>query len=123
MVDSLKAYEILKTAALPEPQARAILNAIGSVLEDNNLRRAKALAAKEDLAKFEVKSAAMETSLKQEMIRIEAALRVDMARLESRLETKISDVKTELLRWMFVFWIGQVATTVAIVFSAIKLVK
>ena len=119
MVDSLKAYEILKTAELPEPQARAILSAIGSVIEDNNLHQAKSFAAREDLAKLDTKSSSMETALKQEMLRIEATLRLDV----SKLETKLADTKSELLRWMFVFWVGQVAATIAIVFSAVRLLK
>jgi hypothetical protein len=134
MVDSLRAYEILKTAELPEPQARAILSAIGSVVEDNNLQQVKDLAAKGDLVKFEAKTSAMETSLKQEILRVEGVLRQDTSRLESKLERmiietkaeleiKIADLKSELLRWMFVFWVGQVAATIAIIFSTVRLLK
>jgi len=126
MVDTLKAYEILKTAEVPESQARAILTAIGSVVDDNNLQQAKGLAVKEDLAKIEIRNTAMETSLRQEMLRIESSLRLEMSKLErmivetkSELEIKIADVKSELLRWMVVFWVGQMAATVTI----IKLVK
>ncbi len=65
----------------------------------------------------------METSLRQDLVKMEASLRVDFARECGRLEARISDTKSELLRWMFIFWAGQVAATVAIVFGAIRLLR
>jgi hypothetical protein len=126
MIDSLKAYEILKAGELSDAQAHAIAEAIRIGLDDNNLQQAKILAASDDLGKLESKASNMETSLKQDLLRMESSLLVDMARMDTkiaRLETKISDTKSELLRWMFIFWVGQVTATVAIVFSAVKLLK
>jgi hypothetical protein len=82
MTDSLKVYDILKEAHIPDGQARAITQAIRdsqtaialdvrSVLDD----RLQHVAAKTDLA----------------------------------------DLKAELTRWMFTFWVGQTAATIAIV--------
>lgn len=31
-----------------------------------------------------------------------------------RLERRLAETKTELIRWMFVFWVGQVGVTVAL---------
>lgn len=33
-----------------------------------------------------------------------------------KLEVKISDVKSEIIKWMFIFWIGQIAVLLALVY-------
>jgi hypothetical protein len=33
----------------------------------------------------------------------------------ARLETKIAEAKTEMIKWMFIFWVGQLAAMVAVV--------
>ena len=33
-----------------------------------------------------------------------------------KLEIKISETKTDIIKWMFVFWIGQITVTLAIVY-------
>ncbi len=33
----------------------------------------------------------------------------------ARLDIKISETKTEIIKWMFIFWVGQLATFIAIV--------
>jgi hypothetical protein len=38
----------------------------------------------------------------------------------NKLEISISEFKSEILKWMFVFWIGQMSATVAIVLLIIK---
>ena len=34
----------------------------------------------------------------------------------AKLDTKISETKAELIKWMFIFWIGQVAATFGFIF-------
>jgi predicted transcriptional regulator len=97
MTDSLKVYDILKGAQIPELQARAITNAIRTS-EETSVLNAKSvlderfpqLATKEDLA----------------------LVKVDLA-----------EVKAELIPWMFVFWVGQMATTAGIVFAGLRVWK
>jgi hypothetical protein len=36
-------------------------------------------------------------------------------RLEARMDAKLADLKSELLKWMFVFWVGTMGTVLAIV--------
>ena len=38
-----------------------------------------------------------------------------LAGLESRLDGKLAELKAELLRWMFLFWVGTMGTVLAIV--------
>ena len=35
----------------------------------------------------------------------------------ARLRTQISDVRADLIRWMFVFWVGQVGVLLGILFA------
>jgi hypothetical protein len=171
MIDSLKLFETLKSGDLAEAQARAIVQAIGSAFDDNELHQSKGLAAKVDAAKMEAEVQQLETTLREdifgvrmelkaeikgvrtdlmaeiaavrndmkaefaavrnelktefagvrnemkaeftavraEMKAIAAELRAEMVQLESRLETKIAESKSSMIRWMFIFWIGQVA--------------
>ena len=126
VINSLKTFDALTAAHLPEPQARAIVQVIGSALETDNQQRAKYLATKVDADKFdlamlklEAKLEQMEASLKAEM----AGIRADIARLVPRTDSSIYNAKTEILRWMFAFWASQFAATVAIIFSATKQLK
>lgn len=44
-------------------------------------------------------------------------------RIDHRVDAKIANLRAELIRWMFLFWIGQMATTVGVVFAAFKLFR
>ena len=46
--------------------------------------------------------------------RFDAKLEQRAAQLESKFETKLEQMKTELLRWNFLFWIGTLGTVVAL---------
>ena len=61
----------------------------------------------------------METSFKQSIFKMESSLHPSM----SRLEAKIDEMKSDLLRWMFVLWVAQIAATGAIVYSGCRLLK
>ena len=39
----------------------------------------------------------------------------DGAELKAELSTKIADSKAQMIKWMFLFWIGQMATTAALI--------
>lgn len=46
--------------------------------------------------------------------------RTDLKITEERLEKRIESVKAELIKWMFIFWIGQIGTIIAILFAFFK---
>lgn len=89
MGDSLKVYDILTAAQIPDPQARAITQAIRE--SDSATALDVRSVLDERLAHF--------------------ATKADLADLKAELFDKIGG----LTRWMFVFWVGQVAAMVAIV--------
>jgi len=60
-----------------------------------------------------------------QMGELRAEVRADLGRLEARLEertgalglrmdARLSELKSELLRWMFLFWVGTMGTVLAI---------
>jgi hypothetical protein len=43
-----------------------------------------------------------------------------IAALETRLTERIAAVETRVIRWAFVFWVGQLAAVLAILFAFFK---
>ncbi|MDQ6763340.1 MAG: hypothetical protein M3015_12040 [Bacteroidota bacterium] len=37
-----------------------------------------------------------------------------------RLDTKIAETKSEIIKWMFIFWIGQIADTFGFILLFLK---
>lgn len=85
-VDTLKAYETLTAADMPEKQAKAMV----AIVQELQEARLTDVATKKDL----------------EILRAE-------------LKADIEEVKSSLVRWMFGFFIGQVAVLAGL----IKLLK
>ena len=48
---------------------------------------------------------------------------VNFARFEAKLDAKLADLRSELLKWMFLFWVGNMATTVGVAVAVIGLLK
>jgi hypothetical protein len=44
----------------------------------------------------------------------------DLLKTESRLDLRISETKNETLKWMFIFWISQVAATFGFILLFLK---
>jgi uncharacterized coiled-coil protein SlyX len=72
-------------------------------------------------AKLEQRLAQFESKLEQRMAGLETKLEQRMAGLETKLEQRMAGLETKLVRWMFVFWIGQAATTVGLVLAVVRL--
>jgi len=43
-----------------------------------------------------------------------------MAALEERFERRLAETKAEIIKWMFIFWIGQLASITAVLFLFFK---
>jgi len=54
--------------------------------------------------------------------RFDAKLEQRVAELRAEIRVGLQTLETKLIRWMFLFWIGQAATTVGLVFGIVKLV-
>lgn len=78
-------------------------------IEMYNILKIK-LGEKEAKALTECVESHVEKSLEKEIDRL--TTKEDLF----KLDVKISDTKAEIIKWMFIFWIGQVAVTLAVVF-------
>jgi hypothetical protein len=56
-------------------------------------------------AKLEQRLAELRATLRQEMAELRAELRTEIAGLRVEFRTELHQVRTELLRWMFGFWV------------------
>jgi hypothetical protein len=48
------------------------------------------------------------------------ATKEDLLKLQMELRVEMKEQKSEIIKWMFIFWVGQIAATLAIVFVYIK---
>jgi len=51
------------------------------------------------------------------MNKLRAELRTEMVEGMSKLRTEMSDLRANLIQWMFLFWIGQVGVLTGILFA------
>lgn len=49
-----------------------------------------------------------------------AGVREEISRSNVDLSTKIAESKTDNIKWMFLFWIGQVGTTIGFIMLYLK---
>ena len=50
----------------------------------------------------------------------EVATKKDLFQVRSTLEITIEKVRADLIKWMFIFWVGQVSVTVGLILLFIK---
>jgi hypothetical protein len=96
-MSTVKILSILEAASIETPKARAIVESIEAAHREQEEDLTKRLMTKQD----------------GEMIRAE--IKTSIADLRTELSTKIADSKVEMIKWMFLFWIGQLAAIFAII--------
>lgn len=64
---------------------------------------------------------AMGASLRQEMTEMGASIRRDMAQMGADLRAEMAAGRVELLKWCFLFWIGQVVAVAGIMGMLLRL--
>ena len=57
-------------------------------------------------AKLEQRLAELRAELRQEIVELRAELRADIAGMRIEFRTDLQQVRTELVRWMFGFWVS-----------------
>jgi hypothetical protein len=72
-------------------------------------QRITALEAKVDRHIVEVRA-----ELRQEIARLEARIEHGFAEHTARMDAKLDALRTELIKWMFLFWIGSVGLALLI---------
>jgi len=68
----------------------------------------------ESKADLEVKMAQVESKLEAKIAQVETTLETKITESKSELRVEIARSKSDIVRWMFIFWIGQSASTVGI---------
>lgn len=90
-VDTMKVFEVLRIE-FEEKKAENIAHGIEIALDTHDAAMMKDIATKGDVA----------------------ALSSDMKATLADMRADVADVKAELIRWMFMFWIGQFASIVGV---------
>ena len=86
MMSTVKILSIPEAASIEPPKARAIAESLEIAFREQEQDLTKTLMTKQD-----------------------------GAGLRSELRVEIAQSKTEIIKWMFLFWIGQMATTAALI--------
>ncbi len=77
------------------------------------------LKATEERLRGEIK--ATEEKLRGEIKAIEGKLKGEIKAIEEKLRTEIHKWRADTIKWMFIFWLGQIATFTGILISVLKL--
>ncbi len=55
--------------------------------------------------------------------RFDAKLEQRLAEQDAKWEQRLAHLETRLIRWMFLFWVGNLGTTLALIGTAIALIR
>ena len=78
-----------------------------SILEAANIEPPKARAIAESLELF--------FREQDKDISVKLMTKLDGAEIRRELEVKIEGTKSEVIKWMFLFWLGQIAVTAGLI--------
>ena len=101
-VAEIELYEILKPK-IGEKEARTLVEYIETKVDRKLEEKKEVLATKQDIADLKM-------ATKQDIADLKMATKQDIANLEIKLEKTRADI----IKWMFLFWIGQLASLIAI---------
>ncbi|MBC8180420.1 hypothetical protein H8E88_04775 [candidate division KSB1 bacterium] len=62
----------------------------------------------------------LEVRLSEKIVSGDSNLSERISRLEGSLDAKINASKAEIIKWMFIFWVGQVGMILGILFAFFK---
>ncbi|BCB97231.1 hypothetical protein JZK55_21530 [Dissulfurispira thermophila] len=68
----------------------------------------------EEVASLRVKISEVKTELEAKISEVKAELETKISEVKAELEAKISEVKVDIIKWMFIFWAGQIVVLIAI---------
>jgi len=71
--------------------------------------------------RFEGRLTAVGSELRGEMARMDSGVRVALTEGLAHIRRDLSDSRGEVLRWSFIFWIGQFTATVALIVVLLRL--
>jgi hypothetical protein len=93
----IQLFQILRQK-LGEAEAEALVTFVDAKLKESNDQNLKVLATKEDIAN-------LRTELKENI---------------GNVRTEIATSKAEVIKWMFIFWVGSIAVISGIMFTMLN---
>jgi len=100
---SIDLFQTLKTK-MGERETNALINYMEKKLQDSN-HELQEMCLKTFTTKVEFKEEI--GKLREDLVRVESRLETKIAEVEGRLEVKIVDVKSDVIRWMFGFFVAM----------------
>ncbi len=91
-------------------------NNLLGILEERFERRVTEEGARLD-KRIAEEVARLEVLLAETERRLDRRITEEVARLEVKLSTQMAGMRADLIRWMFIFWGGQLGTLLAILFA------
>ena len=101
-----------------------ITKSVETVISDPELAKKVIEAIEKGLYSIEEKAkeqkVIIKTELKDELTK-ELVTKDELKATEERLRTEIHKWRADTIKWMFIFWLGQIATFTGILISVLKL--
>jgi ATP phosphoribosyltransferase regulatory subunit HisZ len=105
----LKVYEILKQR-FSEQEASTLLELFDAKAEQKFNERKESFVTSKDKESLKTISNAKDLFATKE----------DLSRIEGHLRKEIAESKSDIIKWMFLFCIGQIAATISLMMMFIK---
>ncbi len=103
-VDTLRIFERLRGAELSDRAAKEIAEVFREIVEDRLTTKTDLEMAKSELKKdIEI----VKSELKKDLEMAKSELKAEIETSKSELQFKIEKSKSETLKWIFLFWAGQ----------------
>ena len=119
-VAEIELYEILKTK-LGEKEAKTLVEYIEAKVGKELEEKKDILATKEDINGLKIEIEKVRTGMVIEIEKVRTGMVVEIEKVRTGMVVEIEKVRTEMektrsdiIKWMFLFWIGQVASLFAI---------
>ena len=74
----------------------------------------------EEMGKIRVEIVDLKTELKSEIGGLRSELKTEIGSVRSEIKTEIAESKSEIIKWLFIFWIGQIGVMTGIVFALLR---
>jgi multidrug resistance efflux pump len=86
--------------------------------EDRARLEAQIASVRSDLqAHIASESASIRSEFKEYLAALRAELKEDIANLRAEFKTDMAALRSEMIRWMFLFWVGQLGAMIGILFA------
>jgi hypothetical protein len=71
--------------------------------------------------RFEARLSTVASELRQDMARMDAGIRITLNEGLAKIRTDLNEGRADVIRWSFLFWLGQVAATSALIGMLLRL--